>query len=705
MRATADPLCLCGRPSSCWQAGAALAADGDAGGRTLRAGRRSGRRGGRRSSTATRLTLTDGRTVHIAGIEAVKPASDDGRRRPWRRRRGSEIARLVAGDAGVRVAVAGGAGPLRPAACRCVACRRALGRRDPGHSGACPRAPVPGRKTLSCQPVGGRGRRPRGGAGGCGRWPLSPSAGPMILRFWREAAYMNWSRAGSRRSVTGRAWFSSISDGTTGVISRSWCRRRGRCVAAAGGCAQRPAGPGSRSDRGKRRSGHPAGRAGRDRVAGRGLGRCGQSRSRAGGTRSAGVAGGAGRGCSPAVALGRLQRAHRRRQPDRRDLRRRRHAGRQQRRQPGALAHRRRLWRHLPRRQGRADAGADRQPHRGRLGPARPALPDHHPQRAGGQRLRAPRRLSLRHARACWRWPTIPPRSRRCSPTRWATSPPITPPQRQQKARDALIVSRVVTDVLDNDEGGQLALASSQRTLAAFSQQQELEADAIGVKTIGKAGYDPFAAARFLERDGDNTPTTATSLTLRDQRPDFLATHPSTPERVDFATRRRAQFGAPGIGDGRSRPLPRRHRRHGVRRRPDQGFVRDRTFVHPGLGIGFTVPEGFVIDNTSEAVLATGADGTALRFDAVGLAQGHRPRRLSQVGLGQRARRGQRAQLLGQRLAGRLGDRPRPRAGISRSPSSRPAAAPPTASSSPTRRRHRRLHARRRPTRSTASAR
>src|SRR4029078_6778139 len=32
--------------------------------------------------------------------------------------------------------------------------------------------------------------------------------------------------------------------------------------------------------------------------------------------------------------------------------------------------------------------------------------------------------------------------------------------------------------------------------------------------------------------------------------------------------------------------------------------------------------EGFVIDNTSEAVLATGTDGTALRFDAVRLAAG-----------------------------------------------------------------------------------
>ena len=34
------------------------------------------------------------------------------------------------------------------------------------------------------------------------------------------------------------------------------------------------------------------------------------------------------------------------------------------------------------------------------------------------------------------------------------------------------------------------------------------------------------------------------------------------------------------------------------------------------------MPDGFVIDNASDAVLATGADGTALRFDAVALVRG-----------------------------------------------------------------------------------
>ena len=170
-------------------------------------------------------------------------------------------------------------------------------------------------------------------------------------------------------------------------------------------------------------------------------------------------------------------------------------------------------------------------------------------------------------------------------------------------------------------DSGQLALASSQRTLASFSQQQELEADAIGVRTIGKAGYDPFAAARFLSTMAAYSDYRA-SLTMRDKRPDFLSSHPSTPQRVDFAERAARQFGAPGVG-----AVDRERYLGGIDGMvfgddPSQGFVRERTFVHPKLGIGFTVPEGFVIDNTSDAVLATGVDGTALRFDAVGLAQG-----------------------------------------------------------------------------------
>ena len=54
---------------------------------------------------------------------------------------------------------------------------------------------------------------------------------------------------------------------------------------------------------------------------------------------------------------------------------------------------------------------------------------------------------------------------------------------------------------------------------------------------------------------------------------------------------------------------------------PSEGYVRGREFAHVELGIAFTVPEGYVLKNTSQAVLATDGEHTAIRFDAVGLAE------------------------------------------------------------------------------------
>jgi predicted Zn-dependent protease len=187
--------------------------------------------------------------------------------------------------------------------------------------------------------------------------------------------------------------------------------------------------------------------------------------------------------------------------------------------------------------------------------------------------------------------------------------------QREQKARNALIAQQAVADVVRDEQSRQLALAASERTLAAFSRQQELEADALGIKTVANAGYDPYAAARFLSAMAKFSEYRA--AIAKDGRRDFLATHPATPERVQFAAESARAYGEPGAADaGRERYLA------GIDGMifgddPSQGYVRDRSFFHPGLGIGFTVPAGFVLDNTVEALLATGGDGTALRFDAI----------------------------------------------------------------------------------------
>ncbi|MCO6188063.1 M48 family metalloprotease [Rhizobium sp. L1K21] len=189
--------------------------------------------------------------------------------------------------------------------------------------------------------------------------------------------------------------------------------------------------------------------------------------------------------------------------------------------------------------------------------------------------------------------------------------------QRQQREEAEVIASKVAAELLSSDLAGQEALARGKLRLAAFSRNQELQADVIGVRTLGEAGYDPYAAARFLESMAAYAKFTAGDNNT-DNSLDFLSSHPNAPQRVELARRHARAFGQEGqVGDvGRDYYL------EGIDGllygdRPEEGYVRGRTFLHSGLGIRFDVPPGFDIDNKAEAVLATGPGDTAVRFDGV----------------------------------------------------------------------------------------
>jgi predicted Zn-dependent protease len=79
-------------------------------------------------------------------------------------------------------------------------------------------------------------------------------------------------------------------------------------------------------------------------------------------------------------------------------------------------------------------------------------------------------------------------------------------------------------------------------TTATFSRQQELEADQLGVRTLARAGYDPYAASRFLtglERASGR----------KGESGDMLSTHPSTPARIRLVLAAARRVGAPGSGE------------------------------------------------------------------------------------------------------------------------------------------------------------
>ena len=190
--------------------------------------------------------------------------------------------------------------------------------------------------------------------------------------------------------------------------------------------------------------------------------------------------------------------------------------------------------------------------------------------------------------------------------------------ERQQREQAAEIASRVVSEVLPKDAGGQVALARGKLSLAQFSRQQELEADTLGIRHIARAGYDPFAAARFLQAM-DSYTKIRNAFQASNPSLDFLASHPSAPQRIELARTQARQYAAPGAGaTDRDRYLA------GIDGMlfgdsAVEGYVRERRFYHPGLGITFEVPPGFSLDNTAEAVLSSGPNDTAIRFDGVAL--------------------------------------------------------------------------------------
>lgn len=189
--------------------------------------------------------------------------------------------------------------------------------------------------------------------------------------------------------------------------------------------------------------------------------------------------------------------------------------------------------------------------------------------------------------------------------------------ERQKREEAEVIASRVVAEVLSSDIAGKQALARGKLRLAAFSRQQELQADEIGIRTLGQAGYDPYAAARFLD-SMEAYSRFMSANSDADQSLDFLSSHPSTPQRIDLARQHAHEFGEQGkVGDsGRDYFLA------GIDGllygdSPEEGYVRGQVFLHGGLGIRFEVPPEFRIDNKVEAVLATGPGDIAIRFDGV----------------------------------------------------------------------------------------
>jgi predicted Zn-dependent protease len=196
--------------------------------------------------------------------------------------------------------------------------------------------------------------------------------------------------------------------------------------------------------------------------------------------------------------------------------------------------------------------------------------------------------------------------------------------RREEEVRDTELSNRVFADLVNDPQASALALARSKLKLATFSQKQELEADAIGIGIAARAGYDPYGSVRFLaslERNSELRPRP--NGVINPAAPDFLSSHPTTPDRIAHALAVARQYRPPAadtpqqMAEARDAYLA---KIDGIvfGEDPGQGLVRGRRFLHPRLGFTFTAPDGFVLDNTAQAVLGVKRGGDeALRLDVV----------------------------------------------------------------------------------------
>ena len=176
-----------------------------------------------------------------------------------------------------------------------------------------------------------------------------------------------------------------------------------------------------------------------------------------------------------------------------------------------------------------------------------------------------------------------------------------------QQTQLGVLGATLLGAVLGGETGANLAggLASQygQVRLAGYSQEQEFEADSLGVRYMKRATYDPQASATFLSALRAQTQLEA-KLAGKDPNvvddTNMLASHPRTVDRVQRAIQEAG--GAPGGMLERDIYLS---KIDGIMfgDDPSQGVIAGSKFVHPPLRFAFEVPSGYKLVNLPDSRL------------------------------------------------------------------------------------------------------
>ncbi|MGN6058726.1 MAG: M48 family metalloprotease [Sphingomicrobium sp.] len=146
----------------------------------------------------------------------------------------------------------------------------------------------------------------------------------------------------------------------------------------------------------------------------------------------------------------------------------------------------------------------------------------------------------------------------------------------------------------------------------SFSREQEYQADALGLHYLIAAGYDPIGGPEMLAALSRETALQARvqGRTNR-QTPEWASTHPLSENRMQRALQEAQSTGRLGKGLRNRDIFLSQLEGVYVDDDPAQGVIDGPTFTHPDLRIQFSVPQGYLMSNGTDAVTISGGAGKA----------------------------------------------------------------------------------------------
>ena len=178
--------------------------------------------------------------------------------------------------------------------------------------------------------------------------------------------------------------------------------------------------------------------------------------------------------------------------------------------------------------------------------------------------------------------------------------------------------------------------------LSGYGREHELEADRLGAEYLARTGYDPQAMIKVVGVLKNQELFDAELAKAEGREPrryhGLFASHPDNDTRLQEVVREAARFTGSEKRVDREAFLKRMERLV-FADSPEQGIVRKQQFFHSKLGLALRFPEGWRIRNTTQNVVATSPDRTALvDLRSAGAAEGTPAdvlRRLLKLGGGQ----------------------------------------------------------------------